>query len=39
MDQKKKISNTCEDFKFGSWYDAAFRPGQGNHQVVFEFQL
>ena len=39
MNPKKKMSNTCEDLKFGSWYDAALRPGQGTHQVLFEFHL
>ena len=34
----KKLSSTCEEFKFRGWYDAAFRLGQETHQILFEFQ-
>ena len=34
----KKLSNTCEEFKFRGWYDAAFRLGQETRQILFEFQ-
>ena len=27
----KKLSSTCEEFKFRGWYDAAFRLGQETH--------
>jgi len=29
----KKLSNTCEKFKFQSWYDVAFCLGQEAHQI------
>ena len=35
----KKLSNTCEEFEFGGWYDAAFLLGQESHQILFELQL
>ena len=34
----EKLSYTCEEFQFRGWYDAAFRPGQETHQILFEFQ-
>ena len=34
----KKLSSTCEEFKFRGWYDAVFRLGQETHQILFEFQ-
>ena len=34
----KKLSSTCEEYKFRGWYDAAFRLGQETHQILFEFQ-
>ena len=36
--KNKKLSSTCEEFKFRGWYDAAFRLGQETHQILFEFQ-
>ena len=30
----KKLSSTCEEFKFRGWYDAAFRLGQETHQIL-----
>ena len=41
----KKLSNTCEEFKFLGWYDAAFRLGQETRQIqnnsllLLSFQL
>jgi len=35
---QQKLSNTCEEFKFRGWYDAAFRLGQETRQILFEFQ-
>ena len=30
----KKLSNTCEEFQFRGWYDAAFRLGQETNQIL-----
>ena len=36
----KKLSSTCEEFKFRGWYmyDAVFRLGQETHQILLKFQ-
>ena len=34
----KKLSSTCEKFKFRGWYDTAFRLGQENRQILLRFQ-
>ena len=35
---KKKLSSSCEEFKYRGWYDVAFRLVQETHQILFEFQ-